>query len=144
MAFTYTASQAASRALDWIRMRVGATKSDGPVQIDDDEIAALLAGHSLTISSDPVANRRSVHRAAADVCRQIAANLGRQSGIALTQVGPIKNTSAEFFLKLAKELEATVALTQANDLEPHEEVDSVAYEINARGDDLSEYVGDTV
>lgn len=144
MAYSYTASLAASQALHWVRWRIGATKSDASPAVDDEEIAAGLAGHSLTSTSDPVANRTAVHRAAADICRSLAAGLGRQAGIALTAVGPVKNNAAEFFLKLAAQLEATVTATRADDMAPHEEIDSVDYRLSSHGGDMSEYVGDTL
>lgn len=142
MAFTYDAAKAATEALHWIRWRIGATKSDASPAVDDEEIKAALAGHALVATSSPVSNRTAVHRAAADACRSLAAGLGRQSGIALTQVGPVKVTAADFYLKLAAQLEATVAAVRADQLEPSEQIDSVDYRISGTGIDQSEYVGD--
>lgn len=142
MTFTYTLAKVKSEALHWIRWRIGATKSDRS-KVDDEEIEAALLGRGLTVTSAPADNFEAIHRAAADVCRAIAADLGYDSQIAITDVGPIKKNSAEFFLRLANALEK--AISQQREIElaaPHEEIDSMDYTVSGFGEDESEYVGD--
>jgi len=141
--FTYTASKAASQALHWVRWRIGATKADASPAVEDEEIGAALAGYGLSNTSDPLANRTAMHRAAAEVCRAIAAALGRQSTVAITAVGPVKSNAAEVFLRLAKELEAAVAATKSDQQEPFEIVDSMDYDVTKYGEDRSQYVGES-
>ena len=144
MAFTYTLSKVKSEALHWVRWRIGATKETRS-KVDDEEIDAALTGRGLTTTSDPASNFDLVHRAAADVCRAIAADLGYDSQIAITDVGPIKSNSAQFFLRLAKELEDAITQKRQLQLEgPSEEIDSVDYTIGDFGKDESEFVGDVV
>ena len=139
MTFTYTLGKVKSEALHWVRWRVGDT-SEKKLVADDEEIEAALIDNGLTLTSDPASNAIAIHNAAADVCRGIAARLGRDSKITIGDVGSVKSTAAQFYLRLAKELREEVA-TELEDA-PHEEIDSMDYRVTSVGEDLSEYVGD--
>ena len=139
MSFTYTLAKIKTEALHWVRWRVGDTSSTKSIA-DDEEIEAALIDNGLTLTSNPASNAIAIHNAAADVCRGIAARLGRDSKIAISDVGSVKSTAATFYLRLAKELREEVA-TELEDA-PHEEIDSMDYRITSVGEDLSEYVGD--
>ncbi len=115
MAFTYTRSTIVTRALDWIRFRLGDTKSDR-THLDDDEISAMLVGRNLTIESVPDDNAAAVRLAARDCCLAKAAALGDESEIVVTEIGTVKNVAADWFLKLADILENEVGIATAGPL----------------------------
>ena len=115
MAATYTASTIVTRALDWVRFRLGDTKLDRP-QLDDDEISAMLVDRGLTIESVPGDNASAIRLAARDCCLAKAASLGDQSEIPIDDVAGPKERAAEFFLKLADILENEVGLATAGPL----------------------------
>jgi hypothetical protein len=140
--FTYTLSKVKSEALHWLRWKVGDNRHEGYV-IEDEELDAALLDHGLTATSDPQSNTTAVTQAAIDVCRAVAARLGRDSKITLTDVGPVKKNAAEFYLKLANQLEESLSVETTLAREgPHEEVDAIDYHVNRLGEDLSEYIGD--
>ena len=122
-----------------MRWRVGDT-SENKRLTEDEEIDAALIDNGLTLTSDPASNAIAIHNAAADVCRGIAARLGRDSKIAISDVGSVKSTAAQFFLTLAKDLRNEVK-TELEDA-PHEEIDSMDSNVDRFGRDLSQYVGD--
>jgi len=153
VAFTYTLAKVPTEALHWVRFKVGAVQADASPKLDDDEVNGALVMNGLTATS-PIteANKLALHKAAASLCRSIAAAFARQGSVVVPQVGSPKNVSAETYLKLAQQLEAEGAgilvvggqVIQPGDIVPHEEVDSVDYRRDGFGRDASEYVGDEV
>lgn len=111
MAFTYTLGKVKTEALHWIRWKVGATKSDRPL-VQDEEIEAALHKQGRAKDDDPIAYQEEVTRATVDVCMGIAASLGSQSEIVMTEVGPVKRAAADFYLTLAKKLQSEVSLVE--------------------------------
>ena len=152
MAFTYEPEKVPTEALHWVRFKVGATKDDASPKLDDDEVIGALAMNGLTaLSSITEANKLTLHRAAASVCRSIAASFARQGAVvAPSGSGSPKNVSAKTYLKLAAALEAegtglvVVGGEVQTPSEPYESVDSVDYRRGPFGQDQSEYVGDEV
>lgn len=152
MAFTYTLAKVPIEALHWVRFKIGATKDDASPKLDDDEVTGALVMNGLTaLSPITEGNKLALHRAAASLCRSIAAAFARQGAVVVPQVGSPKNVSAETYLKLAQQLEAEGAGLLDLGIEvrdiaivPHEEVDSVDYRRDGFGRDASEYVGDEV
>lgn len=152
MAFTYTLAKVPTEALHWVRFKVGATKADAAPAVQDEEVNGALAIHGLTATTAPSETTKSaLCKAAASLCRSIAAGFARQGGQAVPVGQSAKNTSAETFLKLAEQLEAeAMGLVSVGgqlvdtSIVPHEEVDSVDYRRGAFGQDHSEYVGDEV
>lgn len=146
MGFTYTLAKVPAEALHWVRFKVGATKSDATPALDDEEVNGALVVNGLTaVSPINAANYAALHKAAASLCRSIAAAFARQG--AVVQPGGVaspKNVSAETYLKLAAELEKQGAGVQDGDIVPHEEIDAVDSRHDRFGNDLSEYVGDEV
>jgi len=108
--FTYTPANVGSNARDWIRWRVGDTQGDQNRAKDAEIDAALDKFGKLLPTSDPNENAVGVTLAAAEVCRAIAASLGKSSETILTEAGAIKSTAAEFYLKLSDTLEAEISV----------------------------------
>lgn len=151
MTFSYTLAKVPTEALHWVRFKVGAVKADAAPKIEDEEITGALVIEGLTATSVPSAsNRPALCKAAASVCRSIAASFARQGGAGAPPGGgqTPKNVSAETYLKLAQQLEteATGIATVGGQLvyEPVELIDSVDYRRDRFGNDASEYVGDEV
>lgn len=152
MAFTYTLAKVPTEALHWVRFKVGATKSDASPALDDAEVNGALAINGLTATSAVnETNKAALHKAAASVCRSIAAAFARQGSVVVPNVGSPKNVSAETYLKLAAQLEAegrglisVGGQLVDTTIVPHEEVDAVDYRRDGFGRDASEYVGDEV
>lgn len=143
----YDVAKVATEAQHWVRFKVGAVKVDASPALDDKEVEAALAVHGLTPTTPPsTANRPRLYKAAADLCRSIAAAFARQGGV-VVGTGPAastKNLTADTYLKLAAQLEAQGTAVQQGDIEPFEVVDSVDYRRDRFGQDQSEYVGDEV
>lgn len=152
MAFSYEPAKVPTEALHWVRFKVGATKDDASPKVDDGEVTGALTMNGLTaLSAITEANKLALHRAAASVCRSIAASFARQGAVvAPSGSGSPKNTSADTYLKLAAALEAegtglvVVGGVVQTPTEPFESVDSAAYQRDRFGADHSEYVGDEV
>jgi len=152
VAFTYEPEKVPTEALHWVRFKVGATKDDASPLVDDAEILGALVMNGLMATSVPSdATKLAIHRAAASVCRSIAASFARQGAVvAPSGSGSPKNVSAETYLKLAAALEAegtglvVVGGEVQDPSEPYEIVDSVDYRRDRFGGDHSEYVGDEV
>jgi hypothetical protein len=150
VAFTYTPAKVPTEALHWVRFKIGATKDDASPKLDDDEVNGALAMNGLTaLSPITEGNRLALHRAAASLCRSIAAAFARQGSVVVPNVGSPKNVSAETYLKLAQQLEAEGSglISVGGQLVdttigPYEEIDSVDYRRDGFGRDASEYVGD--
>jgi hypothetical protein len=151
VAFTYTLAKVPTEALHWVRFKVGAVNAAASPALDDKEIEAALVIYGLTTVSVPSdATKLALHRAAASLCRSIAAAFARQGAVAAPGgvTGP-KNTSADTYLKLAEALEAEGAGLldlgiEVRDISivPYESVDSVDYRRDVDGTDRSEYSGD--
>jgi len=152
VAFTYTIAKVPTEALHWVRFKVGAVKQDASPALDDDEVIGALVMNGLTaLSPITEGNKLALHRAAASLCRSIAAAFARQGSAGAPPGGQSpKNVSAETYLKLAEALEAegtglvVVGGQVQTPSEPFELVDSVDYRRDRFGNDHSEYVGDEV
>lgn len=105
--FSYESGSVISEALHWIRSAIADKRADRAF-LDDGQIAAALAEYGLAVDSDPIANRYGVHMAAADCAEMIAAELGQQSQIALTELGTVKSTAAGEYRTTAKLLRKKV------------------------------------
>lgn len=147
MAWSYSAATAKTRALDWIRARIGDTDTTKKL-LDDDEIDAALNDWSLAVGSAPADNKVAVRRAARDCCLMIAGAKAGEGELALEGVSGPKRAVADIYRSLAKTLqEEADALERGGFVTqdaPHEEVDALDYRVTRHGGDASEYVGDLV
>lgn len=105
MAFNYDPTNTGTQARDRIRLMVGDTVENGH-RLDDEEIDAVLEDYGVDpTTDDPTDSPRLILLAAADCHRLIAAKLAKESEVALTEVGPVKNSAAESHEARAVELE---------------------------------------
>lgn len=145
MGWTYNAATAKSRALDWVRLRIGDTDTSKQL-LPDEAIDAALADWALSLTSDPVANQVAVRRAARDCCLQIAGRKASETEIALAGVTEPRRTASDIYRSLAKTLQ-----DEADALErggfvagqgPYEAIDTMDYQVDERGRQGGEFIGE--
>ena len=110
--FSYEAGKVPTEALHWIRSAIADKRVDRAF-LDDGQIEAALLEYGLAVDADPIENRYGVHMAAADCAEIIAAELGQQSQIALTELGATKSTAAAEYRKTAALLRKKVRSVDA-------------------------------